>query len=851
MPDSEPARPDDPSPLGRRSEAPAAERTPRNLPQSEASPPLLDEVNDRRNELETQTDASRQEQAQLARLRERDYQTLAENLPGLAYRIHLRENRRMEFFNRLVEDMTGYAPDELVMGAVCSIEPLIVEEDRQGVVDIVRRALRDRRSFTAAYRITHRDGTIRHFEEWGRPICGEDGRPLYVDGVILDVTDREVARDAQRRQQTFLESVMRTTDVLLVLLDAQFNFVWVNRAYADSCRMRPEEMVGKNHFALYPDAENEAIFRKVRDTGEGVFYRDKPFTFPDQPKRGITYWNWSLSPVRDAGGQVTNLVFSLRETTEFQRAVAALRSSESRYRELVHFANSAIIRWSRDGTITFFNEYAEKFFGWRADEAVGRPIGILLPDEDSSGGDQKGLVGGIVDQPDRYVTFVNENVCRDGRRVWMAWTNRAIRNARGEVTEVLAVGTDITERKRAEEGLRRLNETLEAQVTERTAVAERRARDLRRLAAELSETEHRERTRLAKLLHDDLQQLLLAVNLRLPLLVEQDRSQLEQRVGEVGRLVGECMRTARNLTQELSPPILQVGTLPEVLGWLGRSFDEKHGLKVAVEIEGECPPVPEHLRVFIFQAVCELLVNVVKHSGKRHARLGLSARGGYLTVQVEDEGERFDPEAVELRLDRPDTLGLFNIQQRLEALGGWLDIEGTDRGGACFRLVVPVAEDTAPRPEDAATAPAAARAGAARRPRAGADAIRLLVVDDHAVVREGFAGLFSREPDFEIVGEAADGEQAVRQVEALHPDAILMDVNMPRMGGVEATRRIRQRHPATVIVGLSIHEDEAVARAMFAAGAHAYVSKHVPAKDVVEAVRQAARREAGVEAGVE
>jgi PAS domain S-box-containing protein len=625
MPDSEPACPDDPAPLRRRGEAPAAERRPRDLPPPEASPALLDETDARRSEPETQIDASRQDQAELARSRERDYRTLAENLPGLAYRVHLGENRRTEFFNQLVGDMTGYAPGELATGIVCSIDPLIVEEDRQGVIDIVNRALRERRPFTAAYRITHRDGTIRHFEEWGRPICGEDGRPIYVDGVILDVTDREGARDAQRRQQTLLESVMQTTDVLLVLLDGQFNFVWVNRAYADTCRMKPEEMVGQNHFALYPDPENEAIFRKVRDTGESVYYRDKPFEFPDQPERGVTYWNWSLSPVKDPGGQVTNLVFSLRETTKFKRAVAALReseqrlalaasdtrigmfdwdintgevaateqqalllgfpitpapaattalcrayhrrdwaqrihpddrvrveaalqrclaerapyeaeyrivwpdssvhwiamrgvlhgdaqqrpqrmlgitldvtdhkraeealrSSESRYRELVHLANSAIVRWSRDGTITFFNEYAEKFFGWRADEVLGRPVGILLPDEDSAGGDLTGLVAQIVDQPDRYATFVNENVCRDGRRVWMAWTNRAIRDDRGEVTEVLAVGTDITERKRAEEALRRLNETLEVQVTERTAVAERRARGLRRLAAQLSDT---------------------------------------------------------------------------------------------------------------------------------------------------------------------------------------------------------------------------------------------------------------------------------------------------------------------------------------------------------------------------
>jgi PAS domain-containing protein len=108
--------------------------------------------------------------------------------------------------------------------------------------------------------------------------------------------------------------------------------VWVNTAYADACKMRPEEMVGKNHFALYPHAENEAIFRRVRDTGEPVFYKDKPFEFPDQPERGVTYWDWSLMPVKEASGEVRGLVFSLRETTKYKRAELALRASEERAR---------------------------------------------------------------------------------------------------------------------------------------------------------------------------------------------------------------------------------------------------------------------------------------------------------------------------------------------------------------------------------------------------------------------------------------------------------------------------------------------------------------------------------------
>ena len=118
-------------------------------------------------------------------------------------------------------------------------------------------------------------------------------------------------------------------------------------------------------------------------------------------------------------------------------------------------ANSAIIRWKADGTLTFFNEYAQSFFGWSAEEAVGQHVSILVPDKELSGADLRGLVQDIVDHPERYQHNINENVCRDGRRVWMNWTNRAVLDRQGKVTEIFAVGSDITQRKKAEDALKK------------------------------------------------------------------------------------------------------------------------------------------------------------------------------------------------------------------------------------------------------------------------------------------------------------------------------------------------------------------------------------------------------------
>jgi PAS domain S-box-containing protein len=141
------------------------------------------------------------------------------------------------------------------------------------------------------------------------------------------------------------------------------------------------------------------------------------------------------------------------ESGKIVAAQEALRASERRYRELVQNANSAIIRWSCDGTITFFNEYAQRFFGWSAAEAIGKNIDVLVPEPSLDDSNMINLVRDIVERPERYVQNVNENILRDGRRVWMNWTNKAIRNKHGEVVEILSIGSDFTELKRAEEAL--------------------------------------------------------------------------------------------------------------------------------------------------------------------------------------------------------------------------------------------------------------------------------------------------------------------------------------------------------------------------------------------------------------
>ena len=112
------------------------------------------------------------------------------------------------------------------------------------------------------------------------------------------------------------DAVLSTTNVLAAYMDRDFNFIAVNKAYADAGKMSREEFVGKNHFDLYPYKDNEKIFKEVVDSGKAKNFEAKEFEYTDQPERGKSYWDWSLIPIKDKSGNVTTLVFSLLNVTE-------------------------------------------------------------------------------------------------------------------------------------------------------------------------------------------------------------------------------------------------------------------------------------------------------------------------------------------------------------------------------------------------------------------------------------------------------------------------------------------------------------------------------------------------------
>jgi PAS domain S-box-containing protein len=178
-------------------------------------------------------------------------------------------------------------------------------------------------------------------------------------------------------------------------------------------------------------------------------------------------WRWILSLGTivsfDERGKPLRLLGTTTDITERKRTEQALRESERKYREVVENANSILLRWNPQGIITFMNEYGLAFFGFAEAELIGRHVvGTIVPRSESGGRDLEPLMSRICTDPKSFEFNINENVRRDGRRVWVAWTNKAVIDDDGRLVEIFSVGTDISERKRAEDALRESEERFAA-----------------------------------------------------------------------------------------------------------------------------------------------------------------------------------------------------------------------------------------------------------------------------------------------------------------------------------------------------------------------------------------------------
>ena len=379
--------------------------------------------------------------------------------------------------------------------------------------------------------------------------------------------------------------------------------------------------------------------------------------------------------------------------------------------------------------------------------------------------------------------------------------------------------------------MREINEDLDQRVVQRTRALGDSQKKLRAFVEQLTRAEEQERHRLATELHDYLGQLLAVsqINLgRAEKFAVSDNA--KNAFTDARQSLDDSIAYTRTLIAQLSPQVLYDLGLPAALAWLGEQMEQQHELRVEVVGDSAGFVLDEARAILAFQCARELLWNVVKHSATQEARVCYELKNGELTVEVADRGRGFDLANVESRAAGSEKFGLFGMRQRLELHQGRLVVESAPGQGTSVKVILPVAVVPAlPAASFKPPAPEEFRV-TTNMP------VRIALVDDHEIVRQGLRWLLEDHQDIRVVGEAKGGREAIAMAHELKPDVIVMDVNMPGMNGIEATRRIVEDQPGVIVIGLSFASDPSIQAAMKNAGAYVCMTKERAAEDIYRAI---------------
>jgi PAS domain S-box-containing protein len=332
-------------------------------------------------------------------------------------------------------------------------------EDRDTWKENFERALHEKVDSFDEYRIVLPDGSVKHIHTIRHPVLNSAGDVVKLVGTSIDITERKHAEEALRESETrFRTFVDHAADALFIFDFEQRTIVDVNRQACESLGYTRDELIGTTALAFHVDSDTTAMesIAERAAAGETVidthWHRRKEGTLFPVEAHTSEFWY---------GGR-RFLLKVARDISDRLRAEEALRESQQKYQELVEHANSIILHWRPDGRIIHLNEFGQRFFGYTESEIRGRHvIGTIVPETERSGRDLSTLMDEICANPSAFEQNVNENMRRNGERVWVAWTNKVVLGPEGEVTEILSIGLDITSRKRMEEELRLMHFSLE------------------------------------------------------------------------------------------------------------------------------------------------------------------------------------------------------------------------------------------------------------------------------------------------------------------------------------------------------------------------------------------------------
>jgi len=345
--------------------------------------------------------------------------------------------------------------------------------------------------------------------------------------------------------------------------------------------------------------------------------------------------------------------------------VVTLGDANFPYRMMVESMNEGAVTLIPDGTIFYSNLCFSNMVGVDSEELIGTNFRDLISPQEQPAFDE------MFKEPGKNANrgeFRLRAANGDGVPVQLS----IYKLNRDDISGIAILATDITERIRAEE-------------------------KIRSLASELTHVEQEERHRISQILHDDLQQRLFAIRTHLALLQDEngsaaDQPEKNQSIDQILGWLSETITITRNLSINLSPVVLYGDGLVEAVTWLAAQMKEQYGLQVEVEASQDFQLIEEHMRILLFQAIREVLFNVVKHAGVLNATVRLTQENGSGWIMVHDAGTGFHASAV--MKDPQAAHGLLIVKDRLDLMGCNMEVYSQPGDGTRVMIEVPMSAGT-------------------------------------------------------------------------------------------------------------------------------------------------------------
>jgi PAS domain S-box-containing protein len=350
--------------------------------------------------------------------------------------------------------LSGYQDLKEILGR--SVTEWTAPRMRERNKEAVARCVRDRRIRSLEIEYVWPNGSIIPVEI-NATVQG-DGASLRIISLCRDITERKKAEDALKASERKTRAILDQSFGFIGLMTTGGMLVEANRTALEFAGIDELDVFGKPFWETpwwtHSAELQERLRQSVRRAAQGEFDRfEATHTAADG---SLHYVDFSLSPVKDDSGKVVFMIPEGRDITEQRQAQESLRKSEAKYHDLVETARSIILMLDCDHNILFLNKYGEEFFGYAAREVLGKDVlGTIVPDKDAAGRDLRSFVAGVFTNPEAHSVQENENIKKNGERVWISWANRALYDEAGRPAGFLSVGTDITARRQAEESLRK------------------------------------------------------------------------------------------------------------------------------------------------------------------------------------------------------------------------------------------------------------------------------------------------------------------------------------------------------------------------------------------------------------